>query len=170
MKMTYSNSHNQGGIQPTVQSINPDLIYRIGYVICVVGVFLPLFWIGITKFTLPEIEAVKPLIAVTPWIAWLPRLLGDNGASYFLGIVEIPTSFLFIASFWSPRSALIAGALGALTFAITSSILTTFPIWNAESGGFPWINHWGAFRIKDIALLGISVIVFADGLKRLRSS
>jgi len=34
-----------------------------------------LFWIGIKKFTYAEIEAVKPLMAVTPWIAWLPRVL-----------------------------------------------------------------------------------------------
>jgi len=167
-KMTYLNSQNQrGGFRSTVKLPDAELIYRMGYVICVIGVFLPLFWIGIKKFTYAEIEAVKPLMAVTPWIAWLPRVLGDNGASYFLGIVEVPTSLLFLASLWSGRAGIVAGALGAVTFAVTSSILTTFPIWNAESGGFPWINHWGAFLIKDIGLLGISILVLADGLKRL---
>jgi uncharacterized membrane protein YkgB len=120
------------------------------------------------KFQQFEIDALKPLFAATPWLAWLPALLGDAGASYFLGVVEIATALLFLASPWSPRAGVAAGALGAIIFALTTSILFAMPIWQTSAGGFPWLNGTGSFLIKDIALLGISLVVLAESLGRTR--
>jgi hypothetical protein len=42
--MSYPNLHRQpGGFRTTIQAPDAELLYRIGYVICVLGVFLPLF-------------------------------------------------------------------------------------------------------------------------------
>jgi uncharacterized membrane protein YkgB len=137
-----------------------------GRMIALTGVILPLLLIGILKFTAVEIEGLKPLVGGTPWLAWLYRLLGVPGASYFLGAVEITTALLFAISPWSTRAAVAGGTLGALTFLLTTSILFAVPIWEAASGGFPWLNDTGTFLIKDFALLGISLTVLGDGFDR----
>ncbi len=146
-----------------------DLQARVlvaGRLIALAGVFLPLFLIGILKFTQIEIDALKPLISGTPWLAWLYVVFGFAGTSYLLGVVEIATAVLFVLAAWSPRAAIAAGALGALTFATTVSTLLALPIWEDASGGFPFLNFLGSFLIKDVALLGISLVVLSEGLLR----
>ncbi|HEV7320123.1 MAG TPA: DUF417 family protein [Ensifer sp.] len=137
-----------------------------GRAITLAGVFLPLFLIGILKFTQIEIDALKPLISGTPWLAWLYAVFGFAGTSYLLGVVELVTAVLFILAVWSPRAAIAAGALGTLTFATTVSTLVALPIWEDASGGLPFLNGLGAFLIKDVALLGISLVVLGEGLLR----
>jgi uncharacterized membrane protein YkgB len=144
-------------------------VKRVGRIAALAGVILPLVLIGILKFTALEIDGLKPLIGGTPWLAWLYRLFGVPGAAYFLGAVELATALLLVMSPWSARAAVAGGALGALTFLLTTSILFAVPIWETASGGFPWLNDTGTFLIKDVALLGISLFVFGDGLVRLSS-
>lgn len=142
-------------------------VTRTGRAVALIGVFLPLFLIGILKFTQIEIDALKPLFANTPWLAWMAPVFGDAGASYFLGVVEIATAFLLLASPWSPRAGVVGGAVATLTFVITTSIMFALPIWEPASGGFPWLNSTGSFLIKDTALLGISLAVLGESLARL---
>ena len=146
-----------------------EMVKRVGAMIALTGVILPLLLIGILKFTAVEIDGLKPLIGGTPWLAWLYRLFGTPGTAYFLGVVEITTALLVAISTWSARAAVAGGALGALTFLLTTSILFAVPIWETASGGFPWLNDTGTFLIKDVALLGISLYVLGDGLDRVRS-
>lgn len=134
--------------------------------IALAGVVIPLVMIGILKFTQYEIDALKPLISATPWLAWLYAVLGYAGTSYLLGVVELITAALFIASPWSARAGLAAGVLGSLTFAATTSTLLAFPIWEPSLGGFPYLNFIGTFLIKDVALLGVSLVVLGEGLAR----
>ena len=145
-------------------------IEGLGEGIALAGVVLPLLLIGLLKFTRVEIEALKPLIGGTPWLAWLYPALGEAGASYLLGVVEITTGCLFLASQWSWRAGLAAGALGTLTFATTVSIVFALPVWEHASGGFPWLNFLGSFLIKDVALLGISVTVLGRSLSSAKRS
>ena len=140
---------------------------NLGRAIALAGVVLPLLLIGALKFTAIEIEALKPFIAGTPWLAWLYSLFVFAGASYFLGVFEIITALLLIASTRSALAGVVAGAMGTVTFALTCSIMLALPIWEAASGGFPFLNGVGSFLIKDVALLGISVFVLGDGLRRL---
>ena len=141
-------------------------VVATGRGIALAGVVIPLVMIGILKFTQYEIDALKPLIGATPWLAWLYAVLGYAGTSYLLGIVELMTAALFIASPWSARAGLAAGALGSLTFATTTSTLLAFPIWEPSLGGFPYLNFTGTFLIKDVALLGVSLVVLGEGLAR----
>lgn len=141
-------------------------VLRIGWGIAVAGVVLPLLLIGLLKFTTIEIEALKPLISATPWLAWLYPLFGFAGASYFLGIVEIATALLFVASRWSAVAGVAAGALGVITFALTVSTMLAVPLWE-PANGFPFLNGSGSFLIKDVALLGVSLLVLGDSLRRM---
>lgn len=130
------------------------------------GVVLPLVLIGALKFTAIEVEALKPLISNTPWLSFLYGLFGEVGASYVLGVVELTTAALLVASLWSPRAAIAGGVLAAGTFVVTVSTMFALPIWEAGSGGAPWLNALGSFLVKDVALLGVSLVVMAEGLQR----
>jgi len=141
-------------------------VVAVGRGIALAGVVIPLVMIGILKFTQYEIDALKPLIGATPWLAWLYLVLGYAGTSYLLGVVELITAVLFIASPWSARAGLAGGALGSLAFAATTSTLLAFPIWEPSLGGFPYLNFIGTFLIKDVALLGVSLVIFGEGLAR----
>lgn len=119
-----------------------------GRAISLAGVVLPLLLIGLLKFTQVEVEALKPLISGTP----------------LLGVVEMITAVLFIASLWSVSAGIVAGALGALIFLTTVSTLFALPIWDASSGDFPFLNFIGTFLIKDVALLGVSLAILGESL------
>ena len=141
----------------------------LGRAIALAGVILPLFLIGILKFTAIEVEVLKPLVNGTPWLAWLYSVFGETGTSTLLGVVEVFTAALLLASPWSPRAGVLGGALGAATFAVTSSTMLALSIWEAGSGGFPFLDALGSFLIKDIAMLGVSVVVLGESLARLRA-
>jgi len=158
----YSNSVSQNAL-----AVWPHHVVNAGRAVVLAGVVLPLALIGILKFTQFEIDALKPLISGTPWLAWLYAVLGEAGTSYLLGVVELITAALFIASPWSPRAGIAAGALGSATFATTVSTMLALPVWEVSLGGFPWLNALGSFLIKDVALLGISLYVMGDSAVRL---
>ena len=142
-------------------------IRRAGRAVALTGVVLPLLLIGGLKFTQFEIEALKPLIGSAPWLAWMYSVLGEARTSYLLGVVEITTAFLLIASPRFPRAGVVGGALGALIFFTTTSLLFAIPIWEPAAGGFPAINGAGSFLIKDVALLGVSLVVMGESLGRI---
>ncbi|MGH8175477.1 MAG: YkgB family protein [Steroidobacter sp.] len=144
-------------------------VQRAGRAIALIGAVLPLLMIGGMKFTQVEIDGLEPLISGTPWLAWLYPVFGKAGASYFLGIVEISVAALLLASPWSPRAAVLGGAAAALTFLITSSLFLTLPVWEEKAGGFPALNILGQFLLKDVALLGIALVITGEALARMRS-
>lgn len=144
----------------------PNRVTSAGRGVALAGVVIPLVLIGILKFTQYEIDALKPLISGTPWLAWLYAVFGYAGTSYLLGVVELVTAALFIASHWSTRAGLAAGALGSLTFITTTSTLLAIPIWEPTLGGFPFLSFVGTFLIKDVALLGVSLVVLGESLTR----
>jgi reactive chlorine resistance protein C len=142
-------------------------IRRAGRAVALTGVVLPLLLIGGLKFTQFEINALKPMIGGAPWLAWMYPVLGEAGASYFLGVVEIATALLLIASPRFPRAGVLGGALGGLIFLTTTSLLFAIPIWEPAAGGFPAINGAGSFLIKDVTLLGVSLVVMGESLARI---
>jgi reactive chlorine resistance protein C len=154
-------------VSPLNQSNPAERISAAGRAVALAGIVLPLLMIGILKFTQIEVDALKPLIGGTPWLAWLYLVFGEAGASYFLGVFELVTAALLSASPWSARAGVAGGALGALIFAVTVSIMFALPIWEPGSGGFPWLNATGSFLIKDVTLLGVSLVVLGESLARL---
>jgi reactive chlorine resistance protein C len=142
-----------------------DWLINGGRWIALIGVILVLLLIGGLKFTQIEIDGLKPIIGGTPWLAWMYPVLGEAGASYLLGVVELATAALLALSPSSRRAGILGGALASLTFFVTSTVMLAIPIWEAGSGGFPWLNPMGQFLIKDVALLGIALGIFGESLK-----
>ena len=135
-----------------------------GRAIALIGVIAPLLLIGGMKFTQVEIDALKPLIGGTPWLAWMYPAFGEAGASYALGVVEIATALLLILSPWSARAGVVGGALAAFTFLVTCSIMFALPIWE-QTLGFPALGPLRAISAsRHAALLGISLVVLGEGL------
>jgi uncharacterized membrane protein YkgB len=155
----------EGRTDPGALARSAAGIRSAGRVVAVAGVILPLLMIGGMKFTAVEIEALKPLIAGTPWLAWMYPVFGEAGASYVLGVVEIATALLLIASPWSARAGVAGGALATLTFLVTCSVMLALPIWEPTLG-FPALGPGGQFLIKDVALLGIALVVLGESLQR----
>jgi uncharacterized membrane protein YkgB len=142
-------------------------IERIGRGIALAGVILPLLLIGGLKFTAFEVEALKPMIGGTPWMAWMYSALGPVGTSRLLGITEIATALLLLASPWMPRAGVAGGILSCSLFAGTLSMMLALPIWETAAGGFPALSGLGQFLIKDVALLGVSLVVLDESIARL---
>ena len=144
-------------------------IQRIGNMVLLAGVSLPLLMIGGVKFTAFEVEALKPLIGGTPWMAWLYDAFGYTGAARLLGVVEIIAAGLLLASPWLPRAGIAGAALAAGLFLGTISMMLALPVWEPTAGGFPALGGLGQFLIKDIALLGGSLLILGQALERSRS-
>jgi reactive chlorine resistance protein C len=143
-----------------------EKVVAVGRFVGLLGVVLVLLSIGGLKFTQVEIDGLKPIIEPTPWLAWMYPAFGAAGTSYLLGVIELATALLLIVSPWSPRAGIVGGALAALTFFVTTTIMFAAPIWETASGGFPWINALGQFLVKDVALLGISLWIFGESLAK----
>lgn len=150
---------------PAPSSIS-SRVRRAGRVIALLGIILPLLLIGLNKFQPFEVALLKPLIGGTPWLAWMLGVFGDAGTARLLGVAEITTAALLVASPWSPRAALAAGVLASGTFAVTCSTLLALPIWEPSAGGFPYLSFAGTFLIKDVALLGVGLVVLGEALAR----
>ena len=163
-----SELEGQNDTRPRPLAQKAATIRKAGRIIALAGVMLPLLMIGGMKFTQVEIEALKPLIGGTPWLAWMYPVFGEAGASYVLGVVEIATALLLIACPWSARAGLAGGALATLTFLVTCSIMVALPIWEPTLG-FPALGPAGQFLIKDVALLGIALVVLGESLDRLNT-
>lgn len=143
-------------------------IQKAGHNLALTGIILPLLLIGGLKFTTPEIEGIKSLLGATPWLGWLLAAFGENGASYFLGIVEIAAALLLIASFWSARAGVLGGLVATLTFFVTSTLIFLPIAWDPNYG-FPALSGAGQFLVKDVTLLGVAIVVLGDSLERLRA-
>lgn len=167
MKTTDFQTRSTARFAPTITD-SGAVLQRIGRRIVFLGVLLPLLLIGGLKFTQMEIDALRPLIGGTPWLAWMYPVFGEAGASYILGTIELATAALLVASSWSIRAAIVAGILASLTFLVTCSTMIALPIWEPRLG-FPAIAPLGQFLIKDAALLGISIVVLGEGLAAIKA-
>jgi reactive chlorine resistance protein C len=77
---------------------------------------------------------------------------------------------LIVLNVVSPRLGAVGGALGTLLFVITLSFLFTTPgIADTAAGGFPALSRVGEFLIKDIVLLGASILALSQSLTAIRS-
>ena len=161
-------SHQTALAERDVVRTTTEKVIAAGRLLGLVGVVLVLLSIGGLKFTQVEIEGLKPIIGSTPWLAWMYPAFGEAGASYLLGVVELATALLLMLSPWSVRAGIVGGAIAALTFFVTTTIMFAAPIWETASGGFPWINALGQFLIKDVALLGVTLSILGESLARKR--
>jgi uncharacterized membrane protein YkgB len=128
------------------------------------GLIIVLGWIGGMKFTLPEAQGIDPLMKSSPFFSWITKLFDLQGASYFIGIVELIT-VVALLGWWFNRTVFHIGViLCFVTFLGTLSFLATFtPAW---AGGFPNLSGGGHFLIKDLLLMAATFVLLAEDKQR----
>lgn len=127
------------------------------------GVVFLLVVIGATKFTLWEAAAIEPLVRNSPFLSWLPDVLGLRGASGLIGTIEIATGLAIATRRLSPAISAVGSLAAAGTFLATLSFLFTTP------GALSPMHPANAFLAKDIVLLGASLVAAAEAARAARA-
>src|SRR3569832_2688205 len=143
-----------------------DRLETIGTHVVRYGLVIVLLWIGGMKFTAYEAEGIKPLVANSPLMGWVYRLMSVGGFAAFLGVVEIAIGLLIaVRPVWAMGSA-VGGALASGMFLTTLSFLLTTPGWEPSLGGFPALSAMpGQFLLKDFVLLGVALSSAGEALE-----
>src|SRR5262245_35795992 len=125
-------------------------------------------WIGLMKFTPVEAEAIRPLTAHSPLMAWASAALGVRPFSNLVGVAEVTIAALIALRPVAARASAVGSALAVGMFATTLSFLLTTPgVWEASLGGFPAISVLpGQFLLKDVVLLGAALLSIGESLVR----
>jgi reactive chlorine resistance protein C len=153
----------------TVQSAG-QIITAVGTAIVRYGVAIVIAWIGLLKFTGSEAMRIQQYISHSPFMSWLNGVLSMQALSDVIGTIEIAAAVLIALHVVSPRLGVVGGALGTLLFLSTLSFLFTTPgIGDTAAGGFPALSPVGQFLIKDIVLLGATILALGESLTAMRS-
>lgn len=107
---------------------------------------------GIAKFAAYEAQALEPIVTVHPAFFWLPPLVGLQGTSNVIGIVELGTGLLIALGAWFHRAGAIGAAMGVCTFVTTLSFALGAELWQ-PGYGFPFMGGFAQFLFKDVVLL-----------------
>jgi uncharacterized membrane protein YkgB len=119
------------------------------------GLVVVIAWIGLMKFTAYEANGIRLYVANSPLMSWVYGSVSVRGFSAVLGVVEVAIAILIAARPFSPRASALGSALAVGMFLTTLSFLVTTP---------------GQFLIKDLPLLGISLLSFGEAWKASRRS
>ncbi len=131
------------------------------------GIVLILLWFGYMKFLPYEAEGVKG-IAETYWLfGWMYPLIGVQGASIVIGVLEITAGLLIALGGRFPFAGLVGALMGVATFLVTLSFFFTAPGIVADGYAFPALGGTGQFLAKDIGLLAICLYLLFDSQNRL---
>lgn len=128
------------------------------------GLVLVLAWIGAMKFTAYEAEGIKGLVATSPLMNWLYKVLSLQSASNLIGVTELSAAALIAIRPWLPKLSVIGSVLAVCTFLSTLSFLFSLPGWEKSLGGFPALSGSGGFLLKDVVLLGAALWTLGDSL------
>ena len=158
MENTGNHIENASGLGATLESVGEGII-RYGLVIILLSV-------GALKFTAYEAEGIQGLVANSPLMSWMLKILTVQGVSMLIGTIEIVLGLLIATRPFAPQISAI-GSIGAIVmFLITLSFLLTTPgVWQ-PGYGFPFPSPMpGQFIIKDIMLLGAAVWTAGEALR-----
>ncbi len=124
-------------------------------------------WFGGMKFTAYEAAGIAPFVEHSPVVGWLTTLVGVQGASYVIGVLELSTAAALVAGAFSPLFSVLGGAMSAATFIITLTFLLTTPgVEEQTAGGFPAISAVpGQFLLKDLVLLAASLCLLSASIR-----
>ena len=151
---------------PLARSVDlAALLERSGGVILRYGLVAFILFFGAFKFTAAEAEAIRPLLANSPFLGWLYAVTDVRGASRVIGTMEIVIALSIASRPFSPRLSAI-GSFGAIgMFLTTLSFLVTTPDTWVVVDGFAVPGAMGAFIIKDVFLLGAAVWSSGEALR-----
>jgi uncharacterized membrane protein YkgB len=147
-----------------------DRLKLIGMHVDRCGLVIVLLWIGGMKFTAYEAEGIKPLVANSPLMSWVYRVMSVGGFSSLLGVVEIAIGVLIALRPVWPLGSAVGSGLATGMFLTTLSFLVTTPGWEPSLGGFPALSAMpGQFVLKDVVLLGVALFSAGEALEAARS-
>src|SRR5215469_7705855 len=133
-------SHTSASPSLRQRSSSPDLHSRPaklqsvgGFILRYGLVFVLLLW-GFAKWTRTEAEVIQPLMAHSPFLSWIYRLMSVQRGSEFIGVVEVLCAALIVTRRWLPRLSAFGSAGCILMFLLTLSFLFTTP--NDHRWGF----------------------------------
>ena len=122
------------------------------------GLAIVLIWVGGMMFTAYQAEGIKPLVANSPLMSWVYRVMSVGGFSSLLGVVEIAIGVLIALRPVWPMGSAVGSGLAAGMFLTTLSFLVTTPGWEPSLGGFPALSAMpGQSLLKDVVLLGVAL-------------
>lgn len=144
---------------------NNSAISGIANRLMLAGIVLVMLWIGGMKFTQYEADGIEGLVRTSPLFSWVYELFSVLHGSYFIGVIELLAVAGIVLVFWS-KWAYIGGLIvAAVTFAATQTFVITLPAFET-SMGFPMLTGSGQFIVKDLALLGCSLVLLAMALDK----
>ncbi|USD38342.1 DUF417 family protein [Ferrimonas sp. SCSIO 43195] len=127
--------------------------------LAMMGIVLVMGWIGFLKFHSYEAEGIVRLMESNLLFSWTYDLWDVQGASNFIGSVEL----LFMGLIVCFPVSRVLGCLGVAGIAATAlgtlSFLFSVPGWNPEDQ-FPLLNGTGVFILKDQLLLAAALILW----------
>ena len=125
---------------------------------------LVLVWIGAMKFTRVEAQAIEPLVANSPLLAWVYGVASVEATSALIGAAELVIAGLIAARPFSAKLSLVGSALAVGMFLTTLSFLLSTPgVFEASLGGFPALSVLpGQFLLKDAVLLAVALWCTAE--------
>lgn len=126
------------------------------------GLALNLLAIGRLKFEDYEVENIRPLITSSPMFSGLIAKLGERKLARLIGAAEIVIGALIAAKPIAPRASVLGSLAGVGMFATTLSFLATTPEAWQEKHGEPKLSLAGQFLVKDVVLLGASLVMAAE--------
>lgn len=129
------------------------------------GVVTVLGYVGLLKFTSYEAEGIQPFVEHNPLMSWLYSTFSVQQASELIGTYEIAAASFIALGSRSDKAGLLGGGMATLMSLTTLSCLFTTPgIWHEERG-FPYMSASpGQFVLKDLILLGASLLTISEAL------
>jgi reactive chlorine resistance protein C len=145
--------------------ISAENLQAVGASTLRLGLALNLVVIGRLKFEDYEVENIRPLVTSHPMFARLVSKFGEEKLARLIGVTEIVIGSLIAAKPLAPRVSAVGSWAAAGMFATTLSFLiTTREAWH-EMRPEPKLSPTGQFLVKDIVLLGASLLTAGESLR-----
>lgn len=142
----------------------PENVQAVGASTLRLGLALNLVAIGRLKFEDYEVENIRPLVTSHPMFARLVSKFGEEKLARLIGVTEIVIGSLIAAKPLAPRVSAVGSWAAVGMFATTLSFLTTRVAWQ-ERRPEPKLSPTGQFVVKDIVLLGASLLTAGESLR-----
>ncbi|WP_298441500.1 DUF417 family protein [uncultured Ferrimonas sp.] len=127
--------------------LQPNLRPPLQRIIAVTPVLLVLLWIGGMKFTALEAQGIEALVQSSPLLGWLYQLFSLQTTSNLIGLYDLLTVALLLATLWQPQVALLSIGLSGAVFVVTQSFLFS---WSGALSPSSLLSSGGQFLVKDL--------------------
>jgi len=135
---------------PMPTNLDERAMTRIGVIILRYSLVFFFVAFGLYKFTPHEAEAIQPMTEHSLALFWVNPLLGVQGGSNLIGVVEIAAGVMIALRAFAPRISGYGSLIAAFALINTLSFMFTTPGLDPESTD-------AGFLLKDLTLLGAAL-------------